>query len=661
MKLLEIKNNLAKLSYEQGEAAVLGKFLILASPEKSYVAQFVNLKSDTTQTYAIARLMFTFTPDGVVDDYDGSVPSMDSELSLLHAGELLDILPVETPVKIGTLAQQEDILNLDISVFEHNFTVFANRDIDRISFISNCTRQLFQMKEKSVIIDTDNLFEDFPKIKFAKDFKLPLNAEAIDFLFDYELSDIDATTKAVIQDIFYNVQQYIKTLEGQFLPINSFVDVVAAQYKETQMPELALLKNKLLKYRDENIFANTQEEFLSFNLLVSQKNCSIVDVHNIGGELQKVVFSFIHSQLEEFSKYIYLFIPLNDENSDKKLIKSLINNNHIFTTMITNSDYKYSQELKAHAQNIMLFTPLEPENEMTPYSTFLSKLNPGECIVYGTLTHDIPFILNIYDLELPLTKEDVLGEKYRFVPVTEELHLVDSENNPVPEIEAQLESVQQQDQSNEEVDETNETEEIVNSIPEIFPTAEAAEQIQPLPETEELSEETLQETDLPQEENFNADEELLTEDSFNEFEDLSEGEDSFEAEILPNEDEEIVSVDEFGNEEFQNPNAEDISGMDSLELTEEDLDFLDSEAVISEPSIQESDTQTVVPVYPAEEPVIEEVISDFNQGDTVSHPRYGRGVVEKIIKYGNKTLCSISFDNVGRRLLDPSVSEFEKI
>ena len=28
-----------------------------------------------------------------------------------------------------------------------------------------------------------------------------------------------------------------------------------------------------------------------------------------------------------------------------------------------------------------------------------------------------------------------------------------------------------------------------------------------------------------------------------------------------------------------------------------------------------------------------------------------------MINYGNKTLCSISFVNIGRRLLDPSLSE----
>ena len=56
------------------------------------------------------------------------------------------------------------------------------------------------------------------------------------------------------------------------------------------------------------------------------------------------------------------------------------------------------------------------------------------------------------------------------------------------------------------------------------------------------------------------------------------------------------------------------------------------------------------------------VISDpIQQGDTVIHAKYGSGVVEKMIKYGNKTLFSINFDNIGRRLLDPTLTEIKKI
>lgn len=53
--------------------------------------------------------------------------------------------------------------------------------------------------------------------------------------------------------------------------------------------------------------------------------------------------------------------------------------------------------------------------------------------------------------------------------------------------------------------------------------------------------------------------------------------------------------------------------------------------------------------------------TDFQEGDRVSHAKHGNGTVEKIIKYGKKTLCSIQFDNVGRRLLDPNITVLEKI
>ena len=69
----------------------------------------------------------------------------------------------------------------------------------------------------------------------------------------------------------------------------------------------------------------------------------------------------------------------------------------------------------------------------------------------------------------------------------------------------------------------------------------------------------------------------------------------------------------------------------------------------------------IVPVYDADIPQEDMVMSDpIQQGDTVIHAKYGSGVVEKMIKYGNKTLFSINFDNIGRRLLDPTLTEIKK-
>ena len=106
----------------------------------------------------------------------------------------------------------------------------------------------------------------------------------------------------------------------------------------------------------------------------------------------------------------------------------------------------------------------------------------------------------------------------------------------------------------------------------------------------------------------------------------------------------------------------------SDELTEDDLNLIgDITSEISEdnleidlPELNEEEPVPVVPIYPAEEiePASAQVLEP---GDKVSTPKYGQGVVEKMIKYGNKTLCSIEFPNIGRRLLDPAMTEITKL
>ena len=111
---------------------------------------------------------------------------------------------------------------------------------------------------------------------------------------------------------------------------------------------------------------------------------------------------------------------------------------------------------------------------------------------------------------------------------------------------------------------------------------------------------------------------------------------------------------------------QDILGTD--ELTEDDLNLIDDLTTSDEPistsqelpSFEEEEPVPVVPIYSADD--IEQKDNQvLEPGDRVSTPKYGEGVVEKMIKYGNKMLCSIEFPNIGRRLLDPAMSEITKL
>ena len=166
---------------------------------------------------------------------------------------------------------------------------------------------------------------------------------------------------------------------------------------------------------------------------------------------------------------------------------------------------------------------------------------------------------------------------------------------------------------------------------------------------------------------------------FDDFEEFNE-EDSLEKEIIEDvdkvfttmredslSDNDLDLIDELNNEnnqgdfeeltELQDSEKEELDFIEPIEELNDNSDFVEEREILE---TKKSSTPNV-PVYDAEIPAEDTVMSDLiEQGDTVTHAKYGVGVVEKMIKYGNKTLFSINFDNVGRRLLDPTLTEIKK-
>ena len=152
--------------------------------------------------------------------------------------------------------------------------------------------------------------------------------------------------------------------------------------------------------------------------------------------------------------------------------------------------------------------------------------------------------------------------------------------------------------------------------------------------------------------------ENLTEDDLDFIEDFSADTPMEEEHFLTDEAEPFVNETPF-EEEHQLENTE---VLEEEVITEEPvLEDIPTEFEIEADSSLDEPQPPVVPIYPAEEPVLSDDTPLFEQGDMVTHPKYGKGVIEKMIKYGNKTLCSISFENVGRILLDPAISELHKV
>ena len=745
MNVMEIKNNLVKVAFSAEDNLALGGFIIIEDENSPYVAQVMNLKSDTATNYAIVKLLFTFNEDGILKNYDGTIPSRKANVSKLPSSELLDIIPVEDAIVLGSLAQQGINLKVDKTILENNLLVCSNNQSNTATLINNITSQI---SEKSVIIDTDGLFDSERTVVLGKDFKLPLNYETINYIYENDLEDVDAISKAVIQDIFLELQNYIQTLPERYLPFDTFIDVIDAQYRQSEIPQLILLKNKLLKYKEMNIFGQDLKDILNLSIAIENAKDICIDLSDVEDNLQKEVIRYVYKILNGINEQIYCFVKVSNSNISKKLLKKYITRDNVFTTIIAPHEFKYIEEVKEVSQNVIFFAPLTLQHDFASYNSFLAKLNSDEFVVCGAHTQNIPFITELAPVEdeketpiVPMpeavTKTVEPEEKQEEQEVEPK---IDQELKPEPEPEAEVTRQPEEDVQAEEISTSQE-----ENFPEIkYPDIEETSENESFETLDALDTENAFEPQIEEDNNNDNDDEvedieetiidepisedLIIEEPVSEISDdteefsseennfnkiqpagniLDDSDTVFEPLDSTKQDDEddfstIESADEIEipeiaeepreltNDEMVEqvakdvdkalyeklPSDDDIEGFEEdaqPDLTEDDLNLIDD--LTADEDIQLADSgemqdfnieedeelPPVVPIYPTEDDLDEDDGMNFEPGEKVYTAKHGEGVVEKMIKYGNKMLCSIDFPNIGRRLLDPSMTEIKRI
>ena len=823
MKVLEIKNNLVKISFTPADKLMLAGFVIIEDEQTPYVAQVLSLKADNDTNYAIVRLLFTFNTEGIVKNYDGTIPSLDAAITKLSSDELLDILPVNTPLEIGELAQQKELLKVDSSILEKSLLVCSENQENSNILTGNFVLQLENNNDKSVVFDIDGSYPA-EKLVFGKDFKLPLNYDTINYIYEHDLQDVEPVSKAIIQDIFLEVQEYSKTVLDKFIPFDTFINVVDQQYRATGITELILLKNKLLRYKDQNVFAQDAKDIQSLRAAIRANMTNVLDISTVEGLLQNEIMSYVYDAIDEMDLFVYAFVQFTNDNADKKLIRHLVSKDKIYSTIVCSHNYKYLYELKERANNLILFAPQTLQHDFAAYNTFLNKLNPDEFVIYGKATQNIPLIVELAEIEPETSEEEPEAEtvenlqeeasqpaeaessepeeekpddfsdesnSYSYETLLEdtapavsaedtpeETEPQEADNSDSEQQTTEIPAAQEEESQtasniipsagniledsepvhseviiaapeqisniiDEEIQEEAATEPEISEpepeiaepqseitepeqttaepLPEIFDTAEdnialqpeisdietsEAENFEPQitedtvqPEIIETPAETVSIEQLQPNSSEKADDED-EEEGFPEILDVPEPEvqtingleplsEDFQEDLSiidplnisdepvdmpvieysdnslqileePEIIEEVNHVDKvakdvdeilFSQEKQEFPPIDDVAEPET-DLTEDDLNFIEDINNVEE------EKPPVVPVYPTEDTPAD--VPVFEQGDKVKHPKYGEGVVEKMIKYGNKTLCSINFVNIGRRLLDPAISELSK-
>ncbi len=698
MRILEIKNNLVKIACDVNDNLALSGFVIIEDQNCPYVAQVMNLKTDAVSNFAIVKLLFTFNDEGILKNYNGTVPSLKAAVSKLPSNELLDIIPIEQPLQIGELAQQEKWLKVDKSILDNNLLICSNNLENTMVFLNNIIEQTQQ--DTKIIFDVDGHFDWDKKIIFSKDFKLPLNYDTINFIYNNDLNDIDAVNKAVIQDIFLEVQEYVKTLEEGYLPFETFLNVVDAQYKQTGIPQLVLLKNKLLKYKEKNVFAENLKDILGLSIQIEENETVVIDISDVSAALQKEIITYTYGVLNSINKNIYSFVKFNNELADKKMLKMLLEKTNVSTTLICPHEFKYISEIKEVAQNIVAFMPLTVQHDFASYNTYLNKLNPDEFIVYGAHTQNIPLIVRLCDIA-DAPKEESSNDDFSDDMTFDDESKIETvlpydetaEQEDFPDIveTAEDEGVEESEELEEveelPVEENDETElisvdenvEIIEE-PQIPNILEDTEDSDGNIEEENYIEEVQEETEEPEISLEEAEAPLKIEDIevVDEIQEVQEVNDIEAVEEPLTHDELVEQVSKDVDRAFYEKIPQETIDFTPLEeeiesrLSESDLNlienFVDDEIQLAGDETydetsedeQESEEVPIVPIYEADDIEISEAPA-LEPGDRVSTAKYGEGVVEKMIKYGNKMLCSIDFPNIGRRLLDPAMTEITKL
>ena len=788
MNIIEIKNNLVKLSYN--EDVTLSSFIKISDLRNSYIAQILHLEASRIGKVAIARIIFNFKCG--IQAYDGSIPSIQAEVEVLDDEFFLNTLDKSDPLLMGKLAQKDSDVVVSSRLLMDKPIICAEKSYQYSLLLENLLKQNEENSRKTVVIDVTGDIRG-NKLVATEDFKIPLDKNSIDYIFDRGFDDLTAENKAFIQDIFSELNDYIKTVE--YIPFNDFNAVIDYEFKRTQQLQLIILKNRLTQFEKLGIFAQNANEFKVLKDRLESDNTLIIDISKLSDSLQTEYINYIYACMNEINANFYAFVSLNNNNSKSETLHTVLGCKNVFPLIACPYSYKYLTELKQCSKNMFMFTPIKQQADFGAYNIYLNKLAEDEYILYGKSTKFTPLIVKLEEInDFPkVEKEPSLEETSSLFeglgkaeetmtevePVTEQI--VEPVQAPVQEetpIENILEDTQVEDEQpvednnnltfaellNNPTNEIEDTEVEQEETPEIIESEvttseeelpmEAVEEA-PIEQASEIVEDTTEAEPQEESQEFDYEAELkaqladikISDDDIADIVAQTKG-----TEIVKGVNDDIGEIAEENNEieeseEKQSLNPSDLfkaseetpadadEPEEDSDLTDEDLDMIESLGVdveepapqsipqenivdtpVQQPSAQPQEEKKtsitdeilqeeaekkaqeeaqkldpveemiekpevlpehkekakaletkeahtpIVPVYSAEIPDEDVVESDpINQGDRVEHPEFGRGIVEKIINYGDRTLCSVNFEQVGRRLLDPKISELKKL
>ena len=688
MKLVEIKNSLAKLYYEPVDFSLaLSDFLTIDDGNQKIIAQVISIESTNSDTTNCAVLKFALNlnADNTHSLYSGYVPPLDALVSKTQPKIIYSVFSdSKSGINLGNLVGSFGIhIDLKSDLMDNFLYIQSDRQDEVNLFSEKILNFNSKYSRKTLVVDFDGLnnFSDYNTLRLGDDFKLPINNETINYIYENDLTGLTIEQKSIVQDILLEIQEYINSIEDKFIPFDTLLSVVNDIYESDKSVGVILLRNKLLKYKQLNIFASDIDEILSLEKSVDSNLVTVLDVKNVLSNWQKEALNFVLNNIQ--SSY-YLMLNIKDDSIEQDSINLIYKLDNIRPIIFSKYDSLFAQQLKSFAKNLVLFRPQAYQKVFATYNSFLNKISQNEFIVSGDATYYTPLIIEKLSENIELVEAD--NHETEKVIQTEESEqiLLQADNTGMADNTETLQDIETFDSIDDLPDLVSDSQEEIsvdnfdnNDQSELKNIFEDSLEQEIAKDVDKMfyAEAAIPENDLSEQDNQD-----LISDNQNDSDNSSSSEVNYDSLFS---DEDLDTLDDYNSEQKTDYQSDLIDIDTAAGSTDfENLDDLpDIESVASE-SEENNDVQqsinsnkeeentfikkdnnesSVVPVYFADIPENSHNNVKISEGNIVYHEKYGKGIVEQLINYGNKTLCSIQFDNIGRRLLDPNLADLRQM
>ena len=620
MQIYEVKNNTAEILYAPSDNSLfLSDFLHIEDDKFATVSQVTNISTTENPNVNKATVQFLLSVDktGKLTKYNGHMPSKTSVVKFLEAKEITGLFcPKYNELIWGSYARDEELkVKTDLNFLSSGCAIICDRTEQSTVIVNKIVQSLKKNNSRFLLLDFDGKYQTVKaqtNAVFGQDYRIPLDSRALDYIFENDLNDCPIEAKAIIQSVILEIQKYAES--AGFIPFEMFLNIIMQECKSCNNSGLMIFANKLLKYRQKKIFADNQKQFSLIN------NCSSslkIDLSQIDESFYPLIFSSI---ITDIKKKFYVIADIDEENTTPSVLKYIYEKQNIRLVPVIRHDNKYLNKIKTQISNLAVFAPVSKQEPEEHYGMFLEKISNDEFILWGENTLFIPIIVSLsalldnfkngnYTTADDISEEDLDDLDRINLMAAKEMIMAEK----ITEEDLDFISVPKQQQEIVEEEETSK----YQIIEEDDNSSETAE-------TEEISPTIMEEEEEEEENN------------------------------VP----EIVENQEIQYEQpiqTEQP-VQDIPAQNTpVQPVQQNI----REQEPPEPKKPMPNPDTI-PVYEPKEPETQAAVT-FQEGDRVSHAKYGNGIVEKIIKYGKKTLCSILFEQTGRRLLDPNVTIIEKL